>query len=215
MLRSENPLTIALVDDHPIVIEGLQKLLTCEFKNSKILEFTSGDELMSYLKKTKVAIDIMLLDITMPGKKGTELCSEIKQIEPSIRILAFSNHNQRSIIMQMLQSGASGYLLKNASSGELVHGIRGALHGQIVFSKEVREIIAQSNGNKSEAVKPLTKREKEILKMISDGKTSTEIGKELFVSTLTVETHRRNLMQKFDVKNVAELIKIASELQYL
>jgi DNA-binding NarL/FixJ family response regulator len=170
---------------------------------------------MSYVKETKVVIDIVLLDISMPGKKGTELCAEIKHLEPSIRILAFSNHNQRSIIMQMLQSGASGYLLKNTSSLELVQGIKEALHGQIVFSKEVREIIAKSNGNTLDTVKPLTKREKEILRMIAQGKTSNEIGKELFVSPLTVETHRRNLMQKFSVKNVAELIKIASELQFV
>jgi DNA-binding NarL/FixJ family response regulator len=215
MLQSESQITIAIVDDHPIVIEGLKKLLTTEFKDSKILEFTSGDEFMSYLKEPKVFIDIMLLDITMPGKKGTELCSEIKHIEPSIRILAFSNHNQRSIIIQMLQSGASGYLLKNTSSLELVQGIKEALHGQIVFSREVREIIAQSSRSKLESVKPLTKREKEILRMIAQGKTSNEIGKELFVSPLTVETHRRNLMQKFNVKNVAELIKIASELQFV
>jgi DNA-binding NarL/FixJ family response regulator len=215
MLQSESQLTIAIVDDHPIVIEGLQKLLTTEFEVSKILEFISGDEFISFLKETKALVDIVLLDISLPGKKGTELCAEIKQIEPSIRILAFSNHNQRSIIMQMLQSGANGYLLKNASSGELVQGIREALQGQIVFSKEVREIIAKSNGNKLDTVKPLTKREKEILRMIAQGKTSNEIGKELFVSPLTVETHRRNLMQKFSVKNVAELIKISSELQFV
>ncbi len=215
MLKSESQLTIAIVDDHPIVIEGLQKLLTTEFKDSKILEFTSGDEFVNYLKETKVGIDIVLLDISMPGKKGTELCTEIKHIEPSIRILAFSNHNQRSIIMQMLQNGASGYLLKNSSSVELVQGIREALHGQIVFSREVKEIITQPNGNTLDTIRPLTKREKEILRMIGHGKTSNEIGKELFVSPLTVETHRRNLMQKFNVKNVAELVKIASELQLL
>lgn len=215
MLQSDSQLTIAIVDDHPIVIEGLQKLLTTEFKGSEILEFSSGDEFISCLKETKVVIDIVLLDITLPGKKGTDLCAEIKYLKPSIRVLAFSNHDQRSIIMQMLQNGASGYLLKNASSTELVQGIREALQGQIVFSKEVRDVIAQSNGKTSATVRPLTKREKEILRMISQGKTSIEIGKELFVSPLTVETHRRNLMQKFNVKNVAELIKIASELQFL
>ena len=84
MLQSDSQLTIAIVDDHPIVIEGLQKLLTTEFKGSEILEFSSGDEFISCLKETKVVIDIVLLDITLPGKKGTDLCTEIKYLKSSI-----------------------------------------------------------------------------------------------------------------------------------
>ena len=111
----------------------------------------------------------------------------------------------------MLQNGANGYLLKNASSSEIVSGIADALNGQIAFSKEVKEIIARPSAADLKKIPSLTKREKEILRMIADGKTSVQIGEELFVSPFTVDTHRRNLMQKFEVKNVAALIKIASE----
>jgi DNA-binding NarL/FixJ family response regulator len=208
-------ITIAIVDDHPIVIEGLQKILASDFNVNDIKEFTSGNDFIHYLKENKAAIDIVLLDITLPDKSGIEICKEVKTLSPSTRVLAFSNHNERSIIMQMLHNGASGYLLKNSSSAELIVCINEALDGQITFSKEVKKIIAQPSLNELKTIPPLTKREKEILRMIADGKTSIEIADELFVSPLTIETHRRNLMQKFDMKNVAALIKIATQQQLI
>jgi len=211
----KNEIIVAIVDDHPIVIEGLQKILTSDFIISEIKEFTSGNDFITYLQENKDIIDIVLLDITLPDKSGIEICKEVKRFSPSTRVLAFSNHNERSIIMQMLHNGASGYLLKNSSSAELIACINEALDGQITFSKEVKKIIAQPSLNELKTVPPLTKREKQILRMIADGKTSIKIADELFVSPLTIETHRRNLMQKFDVKNVAALIKIAVQRQLI
>lgn len=206
---------VAIVDDHPIVIEGLQKILASDFIICEVKEFTSGNDFINYLQENKDIIDIVLLDITLPDKSGIEICKEVKTLSPSTRVLAFSNHNERSIIMQMLHNGASGYLLKNSSSAELIACINEALDGQITFSKEVKKIIAQPSLNELITVPPLTKREKQILRMIADGKTSIKIADELFVSPLTIETHRRNLMQKFDVKNVAALIKIAVQRQLI
>jgi DNA-binding NarL/FixJ family response regulator len=202
----------AILDDHPIVVDGLYKILMNNFTINEIVHFTSGDEFTALLQGGHQGFDLILLDITMPGKSGIEVCKDIKFHHPQTCVIVFSNHTERSLIMQMLNNGANGYLLKNASSSEIVFGIQEALNGQIAFSKEVREIIAQPSATDLKKIPTLTKREKQILKMISDGKTSVEIGEELFLSPFTVDTHRRNLMQKFAVKNVVTLIKVTSEL---
>lgn len=214
MWRPEDEISIAIVEDHPIVVEGLRKIVTGEFNIREVTSFAAGDEFILFLKSGKTFFDIVLLDISMPGKSGIELCGELKKLMPATRILAFSNHSERSVILQMLQNGASGYLLKNASATDLVGCMKEALRGQLAISDEVKNIISQP-GQVFKAVAPLTKREKEILRLIADGKTSVEIADQLFVSPLTIETHRRNLMQKFDVSNVAELVKVAKELQFL
>ena len=122
-----------------------------------------------------------------------------------------SNRSERSIIVQSIQNGASDYLLKNASVEEFTDCIRGALSGNIVFCSAVKEIISKPSEEELIGVPRLTKREKEILKLLTKRKTSVIIAEELFLSPLTVDTHRKNIMQKFGVKNVAELISIASQ----
>jgi DNA-binding NarL/FixJ family response regulator len=204
---------IAIVDDHPIVMEGLQKLLVNDERLVITGCFTTGHELMQFMKTGGKQVDIVLLDIKLPDISGLQLCRDVKRIAPETRVLALSNHNERSIIMQMLQNGASGYLLKNASAAELIACINEALSGAVTFSNEVKEIIARPSLHELQHLPMLTKREKEILQLIADGKTSAEIAGQLFLSPLTVETHRRNLMQKFEVKNVAALIKLAAQLQ--
>lgn len=208
MLHNDK-IALAIADDHPVVIEGLQKLL----ENREHIRiagcFTTGAGIMDFLKNNRA--DIVLLDITLPDANGMDLCKEIKQLSPSTCVLALSNHSERSIIMQMLQNGASGYLLKNASGEELMNCINEALSGQVTFSREVKEIIARPGVNELKQMPQLTRREKEILQLISDGKTTVGIAEELSLSPLTVETHRRNLLQKFDVKNVAALIKTAAQ----
>jgi DNA-binding NarL/FixJ family response regulator len=215
MFNTNKKITAAIIDDHPIVAEGLQKILQLEFNAENILQFNAGDDFINYLQIKKAHIDLIFLDITLPGKSGMEVCKAIKILLPESRILAFSNHTERSIIMQMLQNGAIGYILKNASAAEINACIKSALNGQIVFSKEVNDIITKPAAGALNTIPSLTKREKEILRMITEGKTSTEMAEELFVSPLTVETHRRNLMQKFEVKNVAALVKLALELKLI
>lgn len=213
MLADKPNIHLAVVDDHPIVIEGLQKILPKAFSISEIKEFVTGLSFIHFLKENLLPIDVVLLDITLPDKNGIELCKEIKTLSPTTRVLAFSNHNERSIILEMLQSGASGYLLKNVSANELITCIKEALNNEITFSQEIKAILARTDVGALKPSPSLTRREKEILKMVAEGKTSIEIAKELFVSRLTVETHRRNLMQKFDAKNVAALMKLALELK--
>lgn len=207
MLENNEQIQLAIVDDHPVVIEGLQRLLGNKDFMNVAGSFTSGAAFLGFLKENR--IDIALLDISLPDINGMELCKEIKKHSPNTCVLVLSNHSERSIIMQMLQNGASGYLLKNASADELLNCINEALNGQITFSNEIKQIIARPSAHELKAVPQLTRREKEILHLISDGLTTPLIADKLNLSQLTIETHRRNLLQKFDVNNVAALIKVA------
>lgn len=208
-----NKLRTVLVDDHPIVIAGLRTLLQHEENLTIEAAVHSGHELIAHLAAHPT--DLVLLDITLPDINGMELCLMIKKVSLQTIILILSNHTERSIIMQTIQNGASGYLLKNSSLEELRHCITEAVNGNICYSREVMEIISRPSKNQLKATPQLTRREKQILSLLAQGKTSVVIGEELFLSPLTVDTHRRNLLQKFEVKNVAELIMIATQQQVL
>lgn len=210
---STSKLLTAIVDDHPIVIEGLKTLLQNEQNIHLVGGFCSGQDILSYIRLNK--IDLILLDVTLPDINGMELCQLIKNESVNTIILIFSNHTERSIILQTIQNGASGYLLKNSTIDELRHCIAEAIEGNICYSKEVMEIISRPTKNELLGSPRLTRREKEVLTLIAEGKTSQVIGQELFLSPLTIDTHRKNLIQKFGVKNVAELIMVANQQQIL
>ncbi|WP_278379781.1 response regulator [Chryseobacterium arthrosphaerae] len=199
-------INIVIVDDHPIVIEGLKMMLNSQPFFNVTETFTSGSEIIRFIQSHQV--DIILLDITLPDANGTDLCREIKKISPDTSVIMFSNRSERSIIMQSIQNGASGYLLKNTSISELAVCIKGALSGDIVFCNETKQIISSPPQNDL-PIPRLTKREKQILQMVAQGKTSNMIAEELFLSPLTVDTHRKNLLQKFQAKNSTELINRA------
>lgn len=205
-------INIVIVDDHPIVIEGLKMMLKRQSFLTVSETFTSGSDIMSFLRSNE--IDIILLDITLPDANGTELCREIKKISPKTSVIMFSNRSERSIIMQAIQNGASGYILKNTSIDELVICIKGALSGNIVFCEEAKQIINRPSQNDL-PVPRITKREKQILRMVAEGKTSAMIAEELFLSPLTVDTHRKNLLQKFQARNSTELINRAIQHQLI
>lgn len=201
--------TLAIIDDHPIVIQGLQTLLMEHQHINVIASFTSGVSFLSYLKENTV--DVVLMDVVLNDVDGLELCKEIKINFPDTCVLALSNQSERNMVMQMMQNGASGYLHKNSSIEELTDCIYEALNGGVTFSKTVMEIITKPTANDLKTIPQLTKREKEVLDLISEGNTTSAMAKQLFVSPLTIESHRRNLLQKFEVKNVASLIKTASQ----
>ncbi|PWV49610.1 response regulator transcription factor [Chitinophaga sp. S165] len=205
----DNKITLAIVDDHPIVQEGLQKLLAGATNITITGCFTTGADFIDFLKKHP--LNIVLLDISLPDVNGIDLCREIKKLSPATSVLALSNHNERSIIFQMLQNGATGYLLKNISGEELITCINETMKGEFAFSNAVKEILARPSANELREIPKLTKREKEILLLIADGMTTSDIAGALHLSPLTVETHRKSLLQKFEVKNVAAMIKIATE----
>ncbi|WP_265131051.1 response regulator transcription factor [Chryseobacterium oranimense] len=209
----QHKIKIALVDDHPMVAEGLGKVLS-SVENIEITRyFFDGKSLLKFLDHT--AVDIVLLDITLPDIDGIVLCKTIKYNFPKTIVLALSHHHNRKIIMDMLNNGANGYMLKNVSLEELVNCIDAALRGEIVFSRDVKEIISSPQLSGDEKSIRLTNREKEVLELIAAGKTTMQMAEQLFISKFTIESHRKNLLQKFEAKNVAELIRIAADKGFL
>ena len=199
---------LAILDDHPVVLQGLVNVLSGDADFDIAGAFTSARDFLQFFSTNKV--HVVLLDIILPDGNGMDLCKEIKKTAPDTIVLALSNHDERSAIMKMLENGASGYLLKNASIEELVGCIHDALQHQIVFSNAIKEIIARPELKNTKEAAVLTAREKEILQLIASGITTRRIAEMLFLSKFTVENHRKNLLQKFQVKNVAGLISAAS-----
>ena len=206
-------ISVAIVDDHLIVIEGLKTLLKEEENINVVDSFTNAESFTNFIKNN--AVDVVLLDISLPDESGIDLCKKIKLISPNTKILALSNLSERSIILRMIQNGANGYLLKNVSSRELTSSIHKLMNGEIVFSELIKHIITNPAEEELKEIPRLTRRELEILKLIAKGKTTQEIADQLFVSPLTIETHRRNLMAKFQVKNAAELIMAAARDKFI
>ncbi|WP_433834055.1 response regulator [Flavobacterium anhuiense] len=193
-----------IVDDHPIVISGIAGLLS-DLDNIEIVEkFESGIALLDYIEDNKV--DLILMDIFLPVINGVDLCKTIKQKHPKIVIIGMSSQSERSLVMQFIQNGGNGYILKNASFDEFKECIYKAIDGEIVFSEEVKTIISQPLSEDLERIPGLSRRERDIALLLSQGKSTQEIADDLFLSFLTVQTHRRNILQKYKMKNVAELI---------
>ena len=155
--------------------------------------------------------DILLLDINLPDKSGIELCREIRETFPSVFIIGLSTYNQKSFIEKMMDNGASGYVLKNATREELVEGITTVYAGKTFLSFEAGQTLRKI----TDTAVILTRRETEILELIAQGMTNNEIASKLFVSSTTVDTHRKNLLSKFGVKNTASLIRAAVQMQII
>lgn len=200
---------IAIVDDHPIVIEGLKNLLASIDNILINVCLTNGSSLFAYNDLAK--LDIIFLDIFLPDINGIDLCLKIKKRYPKIVILAMSSQSERSIVMQMVRNGANGYLLKSASLEEFKNCIQTALDGRLAFCNVVQEIINRTDVNDLKVIPRLTVREKEILGLLKQGKSTQDISDTLFLSFLTVQTHRRNLLNKFQAKNLIELLNFVNE----
>ncbi|ANH81967.1 hypothetical protein A8C56_14200 [Niabella ginsenosidivorans] len=202
---------ILLIDDHPMVLEGLKALFQNREGITVAAAFTRGREAIAYLKK-QPAVDVIFLDINLPEINGFELCKMIKKDFPAIKILALSTHYERSGVARMIQNGASGYIAKTAGAGELITAIDTVCNNGMYLGAGIQEKLTLPGQQGSGAPLPrLTRREKEILLHIADGKTTAQIAGLLFMSPLTAETHRKNLMRKLGAGNTATLIKIAVE----
>lgn len=201
---------IFITDDHYMVVEGIRSLL----QNQENIEWTghaaNAASCLAFLQDNKV--DVLLLDINLPDKSGIDLCREIKEKYPAIHIIGITSFNQLSFINKMINNGASGYLLKNATREELVEAIESVMRGKRFLSNEVAATIEKAGDSK---VPVITRREKEVLGLIADGLTNHEIAEKLFISTTTVDTHRKSLLAKFQVKNTAVLIRLAMEFQLI
>ncbi|MBN8668369.1 MAG: response regulator transcription factor [Chitinophagales bacterium] len=200
------PTKVFIVDDHYMVVEGIRSLLQHEASIEWVGHAMTASSCLAFLKQNEV--DVVLMDINLPDKSGIDLCVEVKKAFPTIFILGLSTFNQQSFIQKMMENGASGYLLKNASQEELMEGIQEVMKGKLYLSLEAAQSLRQSAET---PVPVLTRREKEILELIADGMTNNEIAQKLFISVSTVDTHRKNLLAKFEAKNIAALIRMATQ----
>jgi DNA-binding NarL/FixJ family response regulator len=200
---------IFIVDDHYMVIEGIRSLLQHEKGMEWMGHAQTAASCLAYLQREQP--DVILMDINLPDKSGIDLCAEVKAKYPSVFIIGLSTFNQQSFIQKMMENGASGYVLKNATQDELVEAITVVCKGKTYLSDEASHALRdQSTTNII-----LTRREKEVLELIAEGMTNNEIAQQLFISVTTVDTHRKNLLAKFEAKNVASLIRTAVKCHFI
>lgn len=200
---------VFIVDDHPVVIEGIHSLL----QNEKGIEWTgqamNAQSCLGFFVNNTA--DVVLMDISMPEMDGVELCKVMKEKYPGIMILGLSTFNQGLYIKKMMENGASGYILKNSSKEELIKAIHTVNGGGIFFSGEAGEALQEYQRSSINELPVLTAREKEILELIAEGYTNPQIAEKIFLSSFTVDSHRKNLLAKLGVKNTASLIRLAVE----
>lgn len=202
--------SIFIVDDHYMVIEGIRSLLQNERDIEWLGHATNAASCMAFLKRQQP--DIILMDVNLPDRSGTDLCKEVSQAYPAVFVLGLSTFNQQAIIRNMMENGASGYLLKNASREEILEAIFAVKAGKQYLSHEAK--LSLRDTNKTDA--PLvSRREREVLLLIADGFTNAEIAEKLFISISTVNTHRKSLLAKFNVNNTATLIKMAAKFNII
>jgi DNA-binding NarL/FixJ family response regulator len=207
-MHNKNPIKVFIVDDHQIVIEGIKSLLLDENSVDLVGCADTAQNCLQFFK-IKTA-DVILMDINLPDSSGIELCATIKKSYPTIKIIALSTHNQGSYVRKMVESGANGYLLKNADKHEILKAITTVNQGKDYLTFEAERALRYEIEQQNKLPK-LTKRENEVLIHIAEGLTNLQISEKLFISIDTVDSHRKNLHTKLNVKNTAMLIKFANE----
>ena len=203
-------ITILVIDDHPLVSEGIATMI----KDATHLQITgtckTGKDALEFLVAQEP--DIILLDISLPDIDGMELCTLIRQQNKISKIIGLTSTNETGIITQLLKRGANGYLLKNMERDELLLAIDQVLDGKTFLSKAANEKLLEQFHSVNEAVKNtpvLTRREKEVMQLLNEGLTGPQIAEKLFLSHYTIESHRKNLLQKFNVSSTQLLLKTA------
>lgn len=207
---------VLLADDHQIVLDGLRLMLDKEANINVVGMVNNGAEVLNFLRSNSV--DIAIVDLKMPKMNGIEVIEHIVKEYPNIYTLVLSMHNEQAFIKKLIEVGVNGYILKNKGQEELVEAINDIAEGKPYFGKEVtQKLIEQIKSDAQKKVDdhpPLTRREKEVLKLIADGHTTPQISELLFIAHSTVETHRRNLIDKLGVDNSTKgLIKWALQNQ--
>jgi len=200
---------ITIIDDHPLLIKGLQSMLGHHSDIEIIGAYRESTSLLRALQTDQP--DVLLLDIQMQGQMGDELAPELHRLYPEVMILVLTNLEHRYYIRSMLQHGVKGYVLKSSDEQVLLEAIKTVARGKEYFDPVIRKQVLQEQKNNS-FFPSLTRREKEILKMLTSNYSSQEIADHLCLSKRTVENHRTHLLQKLDVKNSASLIHKAMEL---
>lgn len=211
---------IVLADDHALLRQGLKKIIDGKSDLTVVGDVGDGIALLSLLKK--VRSDMVILDISMPKLRGIEATCEIKKLHPRVKVLILTMHKDVEFLHQAIAAGADGYLLKEAMDTELFSAIKKLRNGESYICSKLLDMVAHdwvqmSQGNRKSANDKLilSSREREVLKMLAEGKTSKEIADLLFISTRTVEHHRANIQCKLNLKKTADLVKYAVQKGYV
>lgn len=200
---------IVIADDHRMVRKAWEVLLGDRKDFSVVGQASNGEEVISFLQKNKA--DVVLMDLDMPVMNGFEATEKIKNRFPWVKVIALSMQKDYAYIEKMFSLGASGYLTKNASENELFEAVEQVFGGNKYVSKEVSQLLSvrlmeKENSGYKQGFTDLTTREIEVIKLVMAGKTTSKIAEALFLSTKTVESHRRNIFKKLDVKNIAQML---------
>jgi two-component system response regulator NreC len=203
---------ILLADDHKIIREGLRALIEKQSDMEVAAEAEDGLETVKLARK--LSPDIVIMDIGMPGMNGIDATRQIVAEDNNIKVIALSMHSDRRFVLQMLKAGASGYLLKDSAFEELVIAIHTIMKKQPYLSPKVTDVVVKEylhnlSKNESTAFSILTVREREVLQLIAEGKSTKQISSILNISVKTIETHRQQVMEKVGVHSIAELTKYA------
>ncbi len=205
---------VLIIDDHPLVQDGIKAMLQSEATVEVIGACKSGAEALAFLAVN--VPDIILLDINLPDMDGLQLCERIRKHYANVKIVGLTSINEAGMITGLLQRGGNGYLLKNMEREELLKALEKVMGGNVYLSEDANLKVLEQYKYLEEVKRPsLTRREKEILDLLAGGLSGPEIAKQLVLSDLTVETHRKNLFRKFNVHNVQSLLKLARGFGFL
>lgn len=212
-------INIVLAEDHHIVKDGIKQLFTNNNSIQLLADFDRADDVLVYLKKD-LHPDVIIIDVSLPDISGIELLEIITKDYPQIKSLMLSMHIDETIIFNCLKAGAKGYLSKTTKKDEVFTAIKAVHNNKEYFNEPISKIILSSYVNKAQnldnniqSIEKLTKREIEILKLFTDGKSNQEIANQLFISIRTVESHKNHIMQKLQLKNPVEMVRFAIKNQ--
>jgi len=206
-------ITVLLADDHAVLRDGLRLLLEAHPDIKVVADVANGRDAVS--KATQLSPDIVIMDIAMPELNGIEATRQIREVCPSAQIIILSIYSTSEHIFQALQAGACGYLLKESAGIEIVNAVRAVHAGQRYLSQKISDRVVDDYITQRKAVEAksplahLSPREREILQLVVEGKSSTEIAKVLYLSSKTVDTYRTRLMKKLDISDIPSLVKFA------
>lgn len=210
---SETPIRVLVADDHAIVREGIRSVLEQGTGFEVVAEASDGEEALRVLRELDV--DVLVLDISMPGLSGLDVASQVRQVAPATRVLILSVYDHREYVLQAVRSGANGYLLKDSAPGELRAAIRAVHGGEAFFSPVIARQLGdavraeEAHREEEDRLGRLTARERDVLLLVVRGRTNKEAAAALGISHRTVESHRENLMKKLGIRTVAELTRFA------
>ena len=209
-MKAAAPTQVLLADDHTLVRAGVRKILEAQPGVTVVGEVADGTAALDAL--AQIAVDVLVLDLTMPGLDGFAVLRRARTLAPALKVLVLSMHADPEFVERAVRDGADGYLLKDSAVSDLVAAIQAVREGRAYHSPQIQRQLTdllRGGAPTTSALDPLTERERDVLKRIAEGQSTKEIAAQLDISARTVETHRANLLRKLEVRSVAQLVRIA------